>query len=170
MSIELKQAAEQVLEAFDTFGEADDFASLFALTQKMNALRDTISQQPVTPEPVAWFVMNGVSKYQICGAKAPADALCYEMQMRHDLSGSLAAFHVLPLYTHPAPTMPEDSALLDYLDQLAYRAAGSDLHCLGGRVVLYVRTGIGSQVEASGAGTAREAIRSAMLAAKDASA
>ena len=46
MSIELKQAAEQVLEAFDTFGEADDFASLFALTQKMNALRDTLSQQP----------------------------------------------------------------------------------------------------------------------------
>lgn len=52
MSIELRQAAEQVLEAFETFGEADDFASLFALTQKMNALRDTLAQ-PATPEPVA---------------------------------------------------------------------------------------------------------------------
>ena len=47
MSIELKQAAEQVLEAFDTFGEDDDFASLFALTQKMNALRTALTPQPV---------------------------------------------------------------------------------------------------------------------------
>ena len=51
MSIELRQAAEQVLEAFETFGEADDFASLFALTQKMNALRDALAQHD-TPEPV----------------------------------------------------------------------------------------------------------------------
>ena len=51
MSIELKQAAEQVLEAFETFGEADDFASLFALTQKMNALRNALAQHD-TPEPV----------------------------------------------------------------------------------------------------------------------
>lgn len=60
-----------------------------------------------TGEPVAWVVMNGLSKYQVCGAKAPADALCSEMQKRHDLSGSLAAFHVQPLYTHPAPGVPE---------------------------------------------------------------
>lgn len=59
-------------------------------------------------EPVAWVVMNGLSKYQVCGAKAPADALCSEMQKRHDLSGSLAAFHVQPLYTHPAPGVRAD--------------------------------------------------------------
>ena len=44
MSIELRQAAQQALEAFDTFGEDDDFASLFALNQKMDALRTALSQ------------------------------------------------------------------------------------------------------------------------------
>lgn len=44
MSIELKQAAQQALDAFEAFGEADDFATLFTLTQKMNALRTTIQQ------------------------------------------------------------------------------------------------------------------------------
>ena len=48
MSIELTQAAQQALDAFDAFGDADDFASLFALTKKMNALRDTLSQQHAT--------------------------------------------------------------------------------------------------------------------------
>ena len=52
MSIELRQAAEQVLEAFETFGEADDFASLFALTQKMNALRTALTPQTATSGPV----------------------------------------------------------------------------------------------------------------------
>ena len=70
------------------------------------------------------------------------------------------------LANRPAPGVPEDSELLDYLDTLAARPAGSDLHCFGGRVVLYVRTGIGSQIEASGAGTAREAIRAALAAAQ----
>ena len=115
MSIELKQAAQDAAEAIDwllktirrdapqlsgkAMGNAEKCAS---------ALRAALSQQPATPEPVAWVVMNGVSKYQVCGAKAPADALCSEMQKRHDLSGSLAAFHVLPLYTHPAQSVPAD--------------------------------------------------------------
>ena len=50
MNIELKQAAEQAIEAFDAFGEDDDFASLFALNQKMDALRTAI-QQPAATEP-----------------------------------------------------------------------------------------------------------------------
>lgn len=54
MSIELKQAAQQVLDAFEAFGEADDFATLFTLTQKTNALRTAI-QQPATPEPFGYF-------------------------------------------------------------------------------------------------------------------
>ena len=56
MSIELKQAAQQAVDAFDAFGDADDFASLFELTQKMRALRAAIqqadAQQPATGEPV----------------------------------------------------------------------------------------------------------------------
>lgn len=161
MSIELKQAAQQAVDAFDAFGDDDDFASLFALAQKMKALHTAIQQaesdharlpgvlkdhqiaamvntlrdiarqfhghdslrerianvlvpalkaEANADEPVAWVVMNGLSKYQVCGAKAPANALCSEMQKRHDLSGSLAAFHVQPLYTHPAPGVPEDVA------------------------------------------------------------
>lgn len=52
MSIELIQAAQQAVDAFDAFGDADDFASLFALTQKMHALRTAIQQ--AESEPVAW--------------------------------------------------------------------------------------------------------------------
>lgn len=44
MSIELKQAAQQAVDAFDAFGDADDFASLFELAQKMRALRTAIQQ------------------------------------------------------------------------------------------------------------------------------
>lgn len=54
MSIELKQAAQQAVDAFDAFGNADDFASLFALTQKMNALRTAI-QQPASEEHLFEF-------------------------------------------------------------------------------------------------------------------
>ena len=44
MTIELKQAAQQVVDAFDAFGEDDNFESLFALSQKMEALRTAIQQ------------------------------------------------------------------------------------------------------------------------------
>lgn len=49
MNLELKQAAQQALDAFDSFGEDDDFERLFALSQKMEALRTAIQQatQPV---------------------------------------------------------------------------------------------------------------------------
>lgn len=88
-------------------------------------------------------------------------------RVKHE-AASLADAQVIALeaLTAAQPAqVPDDSALLDHLDTLAKRPAGSDLHCFGGRVVLYVRTDIGAQVEASGAGTAREAIRAAMLTA-----
>lgn len=54
MTTELKQAAQQAVDAFDAFGDADDFASLFELTQKMRALRAAIqqaeAQQPSSKE------------------------------------------------------------------------------------------------------------------------
>lgn len=63
MSIGLKQAAQQAVDAFDAFGDADDFASLFELTQKMRALRAAIqqaeAQQPATGEPVAHLWQHG---------------------------------------------------------------------------------------------------------------
>lgn len=48
MSIELKQAAQQALDAFDAFGDDDNFESLFALTQKMEALQAAIQQAEAT--------------------------------------------------------------------------------------------------------------------------
>lgn len=120
MSIELKQAAQQALDALIKSKNAlevlwvshhanrTDYA-IEDIDSAIKALRAAIEQaEAKTDEPVAWVVMNGLSKYQVCGAKAPADALCSEMQKRHDLSGSLAAFHVQPLYTHPAPGVPDD--------------------------------------------------------------
>lgn len=56
-----------------------------------------------------------------------------------------------------------DAAMLDYLDSLAKRDAGSDMHFKHGRVNLLVRTGIGSNIERAGGGdTVREAITAAM--------
>lgn len=50
MTTELKQAAQQAVDAFDAFGDADDFTSLFELTQKIRALR-TALQQAETQQP-----------------------------------------------------------------------------------------------------------------------
>ena len=97
MSIELKQAAQHVVDAFDVFSDADDFVSLFALTQKMRALREAIqqaeAQQPATSEPVLFihpdtFAMNNAQ----VGAWKPG----YELTS------------YIPLYTHPAPSVPDD--------------------------------------------------------------
>lgn len=60
MSIELKQAAQQAVDAFDAFGDADDFASLFELTRKMRALRTATQQAEVTDSMIREaFLANG---------------------------------------------------------------------------------------------------------------
>ena len=100
MSIELKQAAQQALEAFDTFGEADDFASLFALNQKMNALRTAI-QQPATPEPVAqWQKRHPIRTAGRWISTDEHDAKWWSEHSR--------GWEVRALYTHPAPSVLAD--------------------------------------------------------------
>lgn len=47
---DLTKAAQQASEAFDVFADADDFATLFELTKKMNALRDALAQRPAAQE------------------------------------------------------------------------------------------------------------------------
>ena len=64
------------------------------------------SQPQGEQEPVAYYVMNGAALFQLFRSKSQADALAYDLQKRHDLSGSLAHFHVVPLYTHPQPRKP----------------------------------------------------------------
>ena len=54
MTEELKQAAQQALEAYDAFADADDFSTLFELTRKMNVLRD-LTQRPAA-QAEQWLV------------------------------------------------------------------------------------------------------------------
>ncbi|PRG91313.1 hypothetical protein C6V04_17555, partial [Burkholderia multivorans] len=56
-----------------------------------------------TDEPVAWAVYNGWSR--ICFYMTEEDARDHaqKAQKNHDLSGSLAAFRVVPLYAAPQP-------------------------------------------------------------------
>lgn len=159
MSSELKTAAQQAVDAFDAFGDADDFASLFELTQKMRALRTAIqqaeaqqpdntacksvqkrleAQQPATDEPV----------YQIRKAFTQ-DA---EWAWR---DATEAVFHMHPedhrriLYTHPVPIVPAD-VVRDEIASVREHYRGTDC---------------GKAAEC-----VCDAIDAAMLAAKDASA
>lgn len=147
----------------------DDLTAVGCIFSVLGNMRRALELKQATPEPVGepaawrWFNSNGDQVTNWLDFKAAQKAKV-EAQVAE------AGGRIEYAYTGPAaaPAVPDDTALLDYLDTLATRPAGSDLHCFGGRVVLYVRTGIGSQVEASGAGTAREAIRAAMLAAAQA--
>ena len=120
MSIELRQAAEQVLEAFETFGEADDFASLFALTQKMNALRDALTQ-PATTEPVYWEWRHLSTHPDTVDFGKWSEWKRVEARSAiHTIEDALAEFRAYiarghkyelrALYTHPAPSVPADVA------------------------------------------------------------
>jgi hypothetical protein len=120
MTVELKQAAQQVLDAFEAFGEADDFATLFTLTQKMNALRTAIQQaEAKTDEPVAWgwaIVDNkGLERrtharlQDFFGSTQEAKPFSLEDVAREDREFAGCAPHrVITLFTHLAPGVPED--------------------------------------------------------------
>ena len=72
--------------------------------QQLTSVEHSSAVQPQgEQEPVAYYVMNGAALFQLFRSKSQADALAYDLQKRHDLSGSLAHFHVVPLYTHPQP-------------------------------------------------------------------
>lgn len=123
MNIELKEAAQQALDAFDAFGDADDFASLFELTQKMRALRTAIqqaeAQQPAAPEPVAALVRSRRIRTPAHCAFDKKDhysewsdwepcTLSYARAVTDPARdrGLLPLYEMLPLYTHPAPSAP----------------------------------------------------------------
>ena len=85
-----------------------------------------VEQPQVEQEPVAYYVMNGAALFQLFRSKSQADALAYDLQKRHDLSGSPAHFHVVPLYTHPQPCQPlTDAQINDH--RLALPHDGEDL-------------------------------------------
>lgn len=102
MSIELKKAAQQAIDAFEAFGEADDFATLFTLTQKMNALRTAIQQaETKTTEPVA--VILGL-RARIKAAN-PGDAF-FTLNVLDELANTLLGI------PHPAPGVPDGYVLV----------------------------------------------------------
>ena len=57
-------------------------------------------------EPVAWQILNGVCHAGIRSTEDLAKEAAAGMQKTHDLGGSLAAFHVRPLYTSPPTSKP----------------------------------------------------------------
>lgn len=171
MTTELKQAAQQAIDAFDAFGDADDFASLFELTRKMRALRSAIqqaeAQQPATGEPVAWPLRARVWKrestqewvLEIAGTLGDTD-----MNIRHTQPLSVAYENVpgLPaLYTRPAPSGLGDSKRLDYLQD-----RGATIDLIAGVAAFYpMRFRVGG-LHSSANIDVRAAIDAAMLAAK----
>lgn len=103
MSIELKQAAQQVVDAFDAFGEDDDFASLFALAQKMEALRTAIQQ--AESEPVgARKALERIASWSEHPAMLGVD---YGSNGVRDYYRKIAR----DALTHPAPGVPEFSRI-----------------------------------------------------------
>ena len=89
-------------------------------------------QRKPQDEPVAWMVMNGICDYQFCRSKEQADAICNEVQKRHDLSGSFAAFHVKPLYAASQPTRQPQKPVVNQqmtTEPVAYRYWSTKWHC-----------------------------------------
>ena len=64
----------------------------------ITALRRAL-EQPAQQEPVVWQILNGVCHAGIRSSEYLAKEAAVIMQKTHDLDGSLAAFHVRPLYT-----------------------------------------------------------------------
>lgn len=125
MSIELKQAEQQVIDAWDACGRYPDSTSdLERLDAAINALRTAIqqaeAQQPATPEPVAWVSKTGHGTY-----------------FRESITPELASLEHggrkmwRPLTyadTHPAPGVPEFSRIakrkLDELQEQGFAITG----------------------------------------------
>ena len=133
MSIEVKQAAQQALEAFDAFGDADDFATMFALTQKMNALRTAIQQ--AESEPVAWserdqlrhaqaaVVMPMIGPLLDAWENSDREVMSQEPELSKQLKNINSAMEDAD--TRPAPGVPDDVVR----DAERYRWLRSLEHC-----------------------------------------
>ncbi|MBU9468614.1 hypothetical protein LGM75_24665 [Burkholderia multivorans] len=80
-----------------------------ALTDRQRRIMDEAANGPHL-RPVAWAVYNGWSR--ICFYMTEEDARDHaqKAQKNHDLSGSLAAFRVVPLYAAPQPAQADAPA------------------------------------------------------------
>ena len=95
MSIELRQAAQQALEALIEASGCVTNSTFVKVMMARDSLVEALSHQPATPEPVLFihpdtFAMNNAQ----VGAWKPG----YELTS------------YIPLYTHPVPSVPADVA------------------------------------------------------------
>ena len=88
---------------------ADDYEAaknklntLLCLNQDIGEYFSAKAPTPSVPEPVAYQVKNGWASIAIYQRQLDAENYAKDQQKRHDLSGSLAHFYVVPLYTAPA--------------------------------------------------------------------
>ena len=77
------------------------------------------AEQPAQQEPVLWQILNGVCHAGIRSTENLAKETAAGMQKTHDLGGSLAAFHVRPLYTSPPASKPWVGLTEEEVDDLS---------------------------------------------------
>ena len=100
----IKERAKELLSL--GAGEATIFVAFELLKELVDAPE---------AEPVAWQVRNGWASVAIYQRQIDAENYAKEQQKRHDLSGSLASFCVVPLYTAPpTPSVPDGWKLVPY--------------------------------------------------------
>lgn len=67
------------------------------------------AEQAQQAEPVAWEVRNGVVTHDFYKTAEDAEEVARDMQKSHDLSGSIAAFNVRPVYAQPPAVADRDA-------------------------------------------------------------
>lgn len=111
MTTELTKAAQQALEAYDAFADADDFSTLFELTRKMNVLRD-LTQRPAAQTEreafEAWARPNGydLRRNDVLGHYSSIDT-------SRAWDGFRAGRASLPAPQQATPATPEDMKVYD---------------------------------------------------------
>jgi hypothetical protein len=76
----------------------------------MRIAKRALPHSDAAQAPVCWAAYNGVCVQAFFKSKEAADSYAKEMQKNHDLSGSLAAFTVKPLYVAPGAAAQGESA------------------------------------------------------------
>ncbi|NTZ82245.1 hypothetical protein FCJ61_04225 [Burkholderia metallica] len=115
------------LEAIREYGRANE--DMWLVDKCNAALEAQPAAAPVDKRCVGWAILNGVCVVDFSRDRAEADRTACEMQRSHDLSGSLASFHVEPVFirTDAAPAAaPIENAELASMTRM-FHAACHDL-------------------------------------------
>ncbi|WP_322038376.1 hypothetical protein [Burkholderia cenocepacia] len=90
---------------------------------------------PIDKRCVGWAILNGVCVVDFSRDRAEADRTACEMQRSHDLSGSLASFHVEPVFIRtdaaPVPAPADERAAFESLKGAWQSMPPFDVFCAG---------------------------------------